>query len=43
MLRVNSVRHPSAKELDEMYMLILKHSTTKGQDVDNKNMAALFK
>ena len=43
MLQVNSKRHSSTKELDEMYLLVLTHSITKGHDEDNKDMAKLFK
>jgi hypothetical protein len=42
-LRVGSAGHSSMKELDAMYMLILKYSITEGCDEDNEDMARLFK
>jgi WD40 repeat protein len=43
MLLINSASHSSTKELDEMYMLILKNLITEGQDEDNEDVTSFFK
>ena len=43
MLQVNSTSRSSTKELDDMYMMVLKNLITEGHDEDNKDIATLFK
>ncbi|OCK75173.1 hypothetical protein K432DRAFT_274329, partial [Lepidopterella palustris CBS 459.81] len=43
MLEVNSASHSSTKELDKMYMLILKNLIIEGHDEDNEDTVKLFK
>jgi hypothetical protein len=43
MLQVNSSTNSSTKELDEMYMLVLKHLINEGNDEDNGDITTLFK
>jgi hypothetical protein len=43
MLQVNSASRSSTKELDEMYMMVLKNLITKGHDEDNKDVTSLFR
>lgn len=43
MLKVKSTGHPSTKELDEMYKLVLRQSIARGSDEDTEDLAMLFK
>ena len=43
MLQVNSASRSSTKELNEMYMTVLKNLTTKGHDEDNGDVTSLFR
>jgi len=43
MLQVNSASRSSAKELDEMYMMVLKNLITAGHDEDNEDVTQLFR
>jgi hypothetical protein len=43
MLQVNSTSRSATKELDDMYMMVLKNVIIKSHDEDNKDVARLFK
>ena len=43
MLKVKSTGHPSTKELDEMYKLVLRQSIARGSNEDTEDLAILFK
>lgn len=43
MLKVKSTGHPSTKELDEMYKLVLRQSIARGSDEDTEDLVMLFK
>lgn len=43
MLKVKSTGHPSTKELDEMYKLVLRQSIARGSDEDTEDLTMLFK
>ncbi|KAF4631978.1 hypothetical protein G7Y89_g6154 [Cudoniella acicularis] len=43
MFQVNSASRSSTRELDEMYMMVLKNLITKGHDEDNEDVTRLFR